>query len=511
MCLPYNTINNSEVKITTEEVASYIKDHKDEYQTETTRDVVMVKFPFKASQEDEAQIKTELKQLIEDKEEFNNITNNTELIEGFANTKDANSFIEEVGTDLPSDPSFLKETALTGVIKEEVKNSTKGQIVGPYKFSNYYKLSKVLDIQQIPDSVKASHNLISYIGAQNAQNVSRTQQEAKVLADSILSVVTLSKNKFGELAENYSTDPGSANKKGDLGWFTYGSMVPEFRDFCFENKKGDLGIVKTNFGYHVISISNQKDFSTGYKLATISRKIEASEATESKIFEETEIFAQLAEKTDDFKALAKEKGYTLNLANDIKAMDTYVGVLGQNRSVVRWLFEKATNVKDTKRFDLDEKGYAVVMVSNKQEQGLLSANKAFRKVEPILQKEKKIALLTEKMNASDLTSIASDNNVKVQTFNNVPVSTSILSGAGKETGVIGATLAAKKGELVKNTAGEKGVFAFVTTSVNKPDATDLTEAQVTAEITKLKTSVSRNILKALKENATIEDFRSNRY
>ncbi len=76
-------------------------------------------------------------------------------------------------------------------------------------------------------------------------------------AESIM--MRLSKGEdFAALAKRFSKCP-SKSKGGNLGWFGKGDMVPEFEKACFEGKKGDVvGPVKTQFGYHVIMINDQK-------------------------------------------------------------------------------------------------------------------------------------------------------------------------------------------------------------------------------------------------------------
>ncbi|NJB82255.1 peptidylprolyl isomerase [Wenyingzhuangia aestuarii] len=509
--LPFASIPNTDVKVTKEEVASYVKEHASLFETEETRDLKLVKFSFQASKEDEEEIKHNLAKLVEDKEEYNKISKSTELVKGFKNTPDAFLYAEEVGSDLPLENRFQAESEIPTVIKEEITNGTKGAVVGPYKFSKYYKLTKIIDSQKLPDSVNASHILINFVGAQSAQaNTTRTLADAQKLADSILAVVKKSPRKFATLAENYSIDPGSASKGGNLGWFAYRSMVPEFRDFCFENKKGDIGVVRTNFGFHVIKIENQKDFNQAYKLATISRKIEASEATENKTFEEAETFANELRNGGDFEALAKEKGYAVSPVNGLKALDVYVGSVGENRRIVRWAFEEDTNINSTQRFDLDEKGYAVVALSGKQEKGLKSATTAFSQVEPILMKEKKAEILKAKMDAGSLEAIAKANNVEVASFNDVTLGAPTIAGVGIEPAVVSVASVATPNNLVKEVVGNKGVFAVVTKSVKQPKEEDAKESLEVAS-TQLKSSVSRQLFTGLKDNVEIKDYRASRY
>ncbi|MGY5355956.1 peptidylprolyl isomerase [Wenyingzhuangia sp. IMCC45467] len=509
--LPFSSIANTDVKVSKDDVADYINEHASLYQTEATRGLKLVKFSFTASPEDEEEIKHSLATLIEDKEESNKISKSTELVKGFKNTENAKLFAEESASDLPLVDRFQFEDELPTVAKEDIKNASVGDVVGPYKFSSYYKISKVLDVQQIPDSVQASHILINFIGAQGAQpTVTRTLADAQKLADSLLTVVSKSSKKFGTIAENYSSDPGSAAKQGELGWFGYRAMVPEFRDYCFESKKGSIGIVKTAYGFHIIKVEDQKNFSKAYKLATISRQIQASEKTENKVFEQAETFANDLRNGGDFETIAKEKGYAVSPVNGLKALDVYVGSVGENRRIVKWAFDEETEIKATNRFDLDEKGYAVVMLTNKQEKGLMSATNAFSQVEPILIKQKKAEILEEKMDADSLEAIAKANNVKVENFSNVTLGAPTIPGVGIEPGIVSAAAVSKTGTLVSNIVGNKGVFAVVNKSVTIPEA-DASKVSTKTVNNIVKSSVSSQLYNGLKEDATIEDYRASRY
>ncbi len=90
-------------------------------------------------------------------------------------------------------------------------------------------------------SVNASHILVS--NARDAEGI----------------MIRLSKGEdFAALAKRFSKCP-SASKGGNLGWFGKGEMVPEFEKACFEGQKGAVvGPVKTEFGYHIIMINDQK-------------------------------------------------------------------------------------------------------------------------------------------------------------------------------------------------------------------------------------------------------------
>jgi len=76
-------------------------------------------------------------------------------------------------------------------------------------------------------------------------------------AKEILSKIKGGEN-FGEMAKKFSTCP-SGKRGGDLGWFTRGKMVKEFEKAAFEGQKGTVvGPVKTEFGYHLIKVLEQR-------------------------------------------------------------------------------------------------------------------------------------------------------------------------------------------------------------------------------------------------------------
>jgi len=76
-------------------------------------------------------------------------------------------------------------------------------------------------------------------------------------AKSILSKINGGED-FGALAKKFSECPSGKNC-GDLGWFGRGQMVKEFETAAFEGQKGKVvGPVKTQFGYHLIKILDQK-------------------------------------------------------------------------------------------------------------------------------------------------------------------------------------------------------------------------------------------------------------
>jgi peptidylprolyl isomerase/peptidyl-prolyl cis-trans isomerase D len=490
--VPYASIKDEEVEVTAAEVSAYVNSHKDQFETEATRDIKYVSFDIKASQADEDELKDDLNY----------------IVPSFVKTKNVGEFIEDQGTDISVEDKFLFKNNLPTVVADEIFKSNKGNVIGPYKFQNHLRVSKIIEFKNLPDSVQASHILVSYVGSRSANaEITRSEGQAKKLADSILKVVKRKSSKFARLAKSFSADKSNSEKGGALDWFTYNQMVPEFRDYAFTNKKGSIGIVKTVFGYHVIRITGQKNIQKAVKLATIAKRIDASEETENTIFEQAEQLAYDITSGKDVDALSKERNYIVRPLVGLKAMEDAVAGLGSNRAIVRWTFDQETTINSVRRFDLDN-GYAVVVLINKTTKGVTSASAASSKVKPILIKEKKAALIRVKMNGSDLESIATANDTSVKAFANVTMGAPTISGVGVEPGVVGAIYALDVDKVVSNITGVKGVFAVKVSKKDVPTQLPSYEGSRNSLAKQNQGKLSRELFNSLKDVSEIEDNRA---
>ena len=146
---------------------------------------------------------------------------------------------------------------MPAVAKDSIMNLEVGGYYGPYKDGEYFKLSKVIASEQMADSVKVRHILIPFVGATRADAaVTKTDEEAKKTADSILAEITSGRKKFMDLLE-LSSDKVSNEQDGEIEFAYNAGMAPEFKAFSFENEVGDVDVVGTSFGYHVIEILEQ--------------------------------------------------------------------------------------------------------------------------------------------------------------------------------------------------------------------------------------------------------------
>ena len=506
--VPYTTIADSLITITNSEYKTYIKEHANEFEVEESRDINYVSFNIVASDDDKEAIKAEVVGFIDDSvDKFNN------PILGLKNTTDALTFLDEAKSDLPYDSRFLFKNNLSTVISDDIFDANVGDVVGPYEINGFFKISKVNEFKQMPDSVQSRHIIIPFAGtSRSVSNV--TKEAAKKTADSIYRLVRYSSSKFIEIADEVNTD-GTKGKGGDIGWITKAQGFSpnfdfDFAEYLFNNKKGTVKVVETKFGFHIIKIDDQTEYKKAVQLITLSREITPSIDTENKFYQDAETFSSDIENGADLYTLVKDNSYILAPAVGLKILEEYVpGLFGNQRQIVNWTFNDDTNVNDVKRFDV-ESGYVVAILSNKTAKGLSPVSKVINRIRPILINKKKAAMIADLMKGNSLEDIATSSKTNVRTASSVSFASPPISGVGSEPAIVGAMMGAKAGELYNNIAGVKGVFAIQVTSVEvAPELPnyDVSRSRIVNEL-KLRTN---QIYTSLKSSYDIEDYRGSMY
>lgn len=503
--LPYNSIADSTVNVTDSEIKSYINKHKKDFEHEAYRNIQYVVVEESASEEDIKNIRESLQALLRPQVIYNSQTNTNDTIPGFATTKDIATFVDR-NSDQPFDSLFVTKQQLPTAYADTLFSLKKGEVFGPYQDGNLYKLSRMLE-KETNGAVRASHILIAYQGSQAATpSTTLTREEAQAKARQILEQVR--KNTDFEILARQNSDDPAATNGGDLGFFSRGQMVKPFENFAFTNSIGHIGIVETDFGFHVVKITEKAD---AVKIATIVRNIEPSEETINEVYAKVTKFEM--EATDDVKnfgEIAKNNDFSIMRADNLTANDEYIVGFGNNRSIVQWAFEKDTQVGDIRRFSVPT-GYVVAQVTKKANKGISTVQEVASFVRPILIREKKAEILAKKMQGASLEDIASENNVTVQTANALTMSNPILIGAGREPKVVGTAFALQKGHKSNPVAGENGVYVIeLISATNAPAQEDYSSFVRTNETLKIGRA-TQEVYNALLKSADIEDNRSSFY
>lgn len=506
--VPYSTIPDSEVDITKDQIRSYVKENPKRFQVEKGRDLQYVYFPEEASTEDEAEAKQTVEEVLAGRVQYNAETGQNDTISGFQNASNIEGYVNQ-NSDIQYQDRFMFKEQMSGSFADAIFNLEEGEVYGPYKDSGYWKVSKLVEAKQMADSAKASHIMISWQGLPTAGQATRTKQEAEMLADSIAGVVRSDKSKFGELASQFSNDMATKEQGGDLGFFGPGQMISNFNDFVFDSNPGEIGVVETDFGYHVISLEEKTDEERAVKVATIAREIEPSENSLNDLYTKVTKF-EIGAKDKGFAELAKTENRELRTVKDMKALDENIPGVGPERRIVQWAFEEDVKAGDIKRFDVPG-GYVVAQVTAVKKDGLMSAEEASSTVTPILRKKEKAELIKQKISSNNLSEVAQNFNVNVQNADAINLKNPTLAGAGSEPEVVGAVFSLKPGEVSKPIAGEKGVYVVELVAINKAPDMQSYKAFASQETSQKRQAVITSVFEALRENAEIEDNRARFY
>ena len=504
--IPFSSIPDSIVEVSKSEIATYIKKNKKQFEVEASRDIRFVEFKEVASVEDENVIKSELETYINGR--LVDERGRKDTIVAFSKVKDNEAYINSIAaSDIKFDERFVFKSSLPTEFADAIYNLNEGEVYGPYKHDGSFKVTKVIAVKQIPDSAKVRHILIPFKGAQSADpEETKTEAQAKATADSLLTILKRNRSKFPEFVTAFSSDKGSVEKGGRYDWHPYNTMVPEFNDFEFEGKTGDLGVVKTVFGFHIIEIEGQKNKTKAIQVGTIARKIEPSEATTDKVFRDASNF-EIKAGEGDFEALAIEKKYTVRPVNGIKVLDENIPGVGNQRPIVRWAFEEDVEVGDIKRFNIPN-GYVIAQLVAKHEKGLMSVEDATARVLPIVRKEKKAKLIKDRVSATTLDALATAEKTSVRTASGINMKNPTISGAGREPLVVGAAFGLKEGETSGLIEGANGVYMVQVTKVTPAVELDNYQASANRVEQQKASAVNTKLYNALKEAAEIEDNRA---
>ena len=468
--VPYTTIADSLVKVSDSEISKRYNSNKELYKSEATRDIEYVCFEVKPTEAD--RIATQ-EYIAKQKEAFGNPETN------------AFEYVQK-NAENPVGERFVRKDQLAANLQDFVSGAEINDVFGPYLEGEQYKLTRLVAIAQRPDSVKARHILV---------------RNNEKLADSLFARLTSGGDDFAALARRYSEDQGSAINDGDLGWFVDGMMVPEFNEACFNNAKGAIVKIQSQFGTHIINVQDKGVPTTKYSLATIDRTIDYSSKTYQDRFNEASVFAAKCTSAEAFEAAVDTFDIMKRFGRNIKASDYNVGALKQARELVHWVYDAKVG-RTSPLFTIGD-NFVVAVLTKIQDKGYVPVSEVSTAIAFELRNEKKADELLAAINGKDLAAIAAEYKQTVDTAQNIAFSAYNVPGAGLEPALVGKANVAAKGS-VETVKGNNGVYAIQVVDEKSE------EAQVSAAKTayqQMNYGIESQIMRNARNNAEVEDYR----
>ena len=460
IALRYTTIADSTVVVTDKDTKTFYEENKYRYETDGRRDIDYVVFEVKPSLEDRQNV---LKNVREMRDEFANVEN----VVNFVN---ANS-------DKHYDSTWVGRNQVAQQIEAPIfdEGNGIGFVFGPFEDEDAFNLVRIVDMQSRPDSLRASHILISYAGAANSE-ATITKDEAKAKADSLFAVLKGSKNEelFGELAKEFSSCP-SKEKGGDLDWFTDGTMVFPFNEYVVNNAVGSMGVVETVFGYHIIKVTDKTAAQPKARLAYLQNKIESSSATYQDVLAQASKFAAENKTLEQFNATVEEQGLTKRTMPRMNTATYQIPGIENPREIVRWAFDSKTKLNDVNSFfNLGNDLFVVAALTNIVEDGYAPMSIVADQAKYQILNKVKGQMAVEKMKAcgDDVNRMVSELGAESTTVSDITIESRVLGNFGVESDIIGTLLGMKEGEQVGPVAGNSSAFIIKNVKITELEATD---------------------------------------
>ncbi|NJN25681.1 MAG: foldase [Cyclobacteriaceae bacterium] len=486
--VPYYTVSDSAVTVEDSELKAYLKEHQNQYMVEESRNFSYISIPIVPSGDDTTYFQQEMDQI---KADFKDHAEDSIFAR---NNSDGEQFFSRVTVD-----------GLPDMLKANVSNLSEGDVRGPYFQNGKFVVYKISGItEDTVGAVKASHILIKWDDESD-----EAKAKARSKAQDILNQLRRGSD-FKQLAIENSQD-GTAQRGGDLGWFSRGKMVKPFEDAAFgANTTGLINrLVESQFGYHIINVTETAN-NNQYAVASIEREITPSDETRNRAFRKADYFASTSGDYEEFIANAERDSLQVFNAENIGPNDRRFNDVGNARAVIQWIYNEAEvgNVSDVKEM---EDQYIVATLTKVIEEGSAGLAEVRDQIEPIVKNRKKGDIIIKKLeeyNGSlDEISNQYGNDASVYNSSDLKFATNSLPTVGFAPIAVGKAFALNSGERTEPFKEENGVM--IIEMINKTQAPDIADYSTYKNQIEQRNSsrVSFNAGEAIKENADIKDLR----
>ncbi len=457
---PFRDILDTDVKITDAQVLAFyeLNKEKKKYEVLAGRDVTYFDITIEPSKED---IKTFNTKMNERKALWMAAADDSAfaVTNGGFYTKDHRATFRPEG-DAKAQQGMTFPAAMDTVFK----TASIGQLIGPYEDQGRMRLAKVVDFNS--KLCKVRHILI-----EAKKGDAAAEAIGKKLSDSLMKIVNTA--NFEDLVRKYSKDPGSIEKGGVYEDFLDYEMVPEFSKFSTDEPVGKIGVVKTDFGYHIIEVLGRKEVRYPI-LSIIDDQLVPSMQTENDILSKAnsllaKMDVRLASKSDPqakiaaFDTLARKEGYyarPIRLTEEAPKVTGFNTIAASNK-ILELAFNAENEVGTLYGSPIrDDKRVVIAMLSSKREKGIPALHDNYQTFRSDAIKEIKAKRLKAKMgNVTNLEALAKKGKTTVMkadvTFGNPSI-----QNAGYELKIVGSLFSGKvkDGQTIKPVIGDAGVY-----------------------------------------------------
>lgn len=509
----FSEVNDAEVKMTDAELKSYYEQHKRErkyWNRTANRELKMVEIMVNPSGADTAEFNTLVARL---RSEFTATKNDSTFIMSNSDIKRYNA--GALGTAVPEGHPKAKQFMTYPMDFDTVfKRASIGQLIGPYRMGEFQCISKVRGFT--PSKFKVRHILL----ATNQSKDAKILANKKKTADSLMALVSAA--NFAELAKKHSDDPGSKEKGGEYTDFLEGELAKEFGAYCANAPIGKIGLIKTDFGYHIVEVL-ERDASKFPILSTLAKSFKPSKKTISDMDVQVSDFlsqlestvyatSDISERNARFDTLCRKNNYFVRpvMLEDNKAMVYGIESKTVEERLLELAYREGAAAGDIVASPIKAKNkYYIAMLSAIHEKGEPKFEEVKDRMKKDAMDEKKAKrLMNQMLKVKDMKQLAAQGNTTVEraeiTFANPSV-----GNVGYEPELVGSLFqkGLKDGQTTLPLIGRTGVYVFQVISTKKaPVAANYKEEK--ARLTKMMTdNLASTLPKAMRKSHNVIDNR----
>ena len=401
----------------------------------------------------------------------------------------------------------------SAVIDLQIDSANNGDVIGPF----YSPQKDVVQLVKIYASGNQNEATVRHILVKTEGAI--INNEKKKLADSIMYAVKRDTSKFSALVTKSSDDPGSVSTGGVYKWFPEGQMVPEFNDFSFDKSIGSIGVVKTQFGYHIIEVLKRRN-GVYKKIAVVDQSVKVSKQTQDLFYDSIALSFYTSAKETSFSKAAETMGLELKKSGYVPLIypnKQNPGAYGpaelkRNINIAKWAFNNDVGAIMEPEY-ISSNELIIAQLEQVIHENDVTFNNVKSLMKPLAKNKNKANIYLNNFDKNlslDSAAILLNSEIKETEISYSYVNIDNNNQKIAEPKVIANIFATKKGEISTLIEGNDGIYIVEVIELTKPEIPEDLFEKIKSETDNYRNTISDIYFYSLYKTYGVKDYRIKR-